>query len=82
VSKCSACQADVVFVRNEGSGRTMILDAKPEKRVVLLELGDPIYSVAQVLPALQSGTATGQVASVFVDHHATCPNVDQFRRST
>jgi hypothetical protein len=77
---CSACDAEVVFVPSDKSGASMICDAEPEKRLVLLDGGEPIYSIAQVRTALASGTATAKPASVFTDHHATCPEADQFRR--
>ncbi|MDP9301280.1 MAG: hypothetical protein M3P43_10375 [Actinomycetota bacterium] len=65
------------------TGRPMILDAKPKKGVVLrdtfndewadLRLGDdhPTYVEDQV---------RASVVDVYTDHHATCPNVDEFRK--
>ena len=79
---CSACGADVLFVKSDTSPSTLILNAEHEKHVVLLDGGEPIYSNAQVGAALRSGTATARVATVFTDHHVTCPHADQFRRST
>jgi len=79
---CSACGADVVFVRSETSKATMILDVKTEKHVLLLDYGKPAYSIDAVRQALEAGLATARVTSVFTDHHATCPHADQFRRST
>jgi hypothetical protein len=78
---CSACEAEVVFVPSARTGKPMILDAEPEKRIVLLDGGtEPVYGIDHVRAVLRSGTGRAKVASVFIDHHATCPEAERFRR--
>lgn len=67
MTTCRSCPAEVIFVPSAKSGARMILDAKPEKRVILLERGAPLPKVAQVVDA-------------YTDHHATCPRAGDWRR--
>lgn len=81
MSTCRSCGAEVVFVPSATSGKAIILDAKPEKRVVIL--GEPISAV----PSFISGgdpTAIGQlgkasVVSTWTDHHVTCPDAASWK---
>jgi hypothetical protein len=64
--RCRTCEAPVVFVRSAATGRAMILDGRPDKRVILrndlgemAEQGDP--------------AASASVVDVWTDHHVTCP---------
>lgn len=77
---CSACEAEVEFIPSAKTGKPTIVDATPEKRLVVLDGGEECYSIDHVRAAMRSGTATVKVATVFVDHHATCPRVEEFRR--
>ena len=66
--QCRSCQAEVIFVPSAKTGKPMILDAKPEKRVVLtLKRG------ATVLADGMHRDANATVVDAYVDHHATCP---------
>jgi hypothetical protein len=70
VSRCGwpdgGCGAEVIFVPSAKTGKNMILDATPEKRVVL-EL--------QEIGGTVGGPGTRQVARVvdtYLDHHGSC----------
>jgi len=66
MSKCRSCKAEIIWAATE-SGRAMPLDAKPEKRFVLMEI--------------QGGGADEAVAvDTYVSHFATCPEADKFRK--
>lgn len=69
---CRSCEAEVVFVRSDHSTATMILDAKPEKRLVLHNV------MGENGPSLWFGpldkTARARVVDAYTDHHATCPD--------
>lgn len=73
-SLCRSCQAPVLFVKSETTGRLMILDADPssEGRIVI-EGG-----AARVLKKdLLEQPATGPR---YVDHHVTCPAAAEWRK--
>lgn len=76
-TKCSACQADVVFVPSAKSGKAMILDAKPRKGGVLVLPG----ITNQLVPPEGVPHPAVAIVDVYTDHHATCPDADKFRRN-
>ena len=75
---CRACNAPVRFVRNDASGKWMILDAEPnaDGRIVL-EAGPVDSFVAHVL---KGGEAPLEGIKRYADHHATCPRAAEFRK--
>ncbi len=79
--QCRSCGASVLFVPSAKSGKPMILDAKPEKRVVLgsaittLEPDDGIVVGAQHPDA----ALIARVVRTYVDHHATCPAAAEWK---
>ncbi|MGH2683012.1 MAG: hypothetical protein ACRDIX_07245 [Actinomycetota bacterium] len=75
MSECRSCGAEVVFVPSAASTSVLILDAKPEKRVVLSDGAG--REVRPTHPA-----ARARVVDVYTDHHVTCPNADQWRGRT
>lgn len=76
---CRSCSAEVVFVPSGKSGKAMILDAMPEKRVVLRwdDLGT--YGDRLGEGDGQHGTQVADVLDVYTDHHATCPAASEWR---
>ena len=81
MSTCRSCKAEVIFVPSAKTGKPMILDAKPEKRIVLLAPAGRDPSVLAT-PWPESPWPDGKVAKVidtYVDHHATCPAAAQWK---
>lgn len=77
MSTCRSCDAEVIFVPSATSGRPVILDAQPEKRVVLVRLeGDT------VVPTKHVKDARAAVLDTYLDHHATCPNASDWKGKT
>jgi hypothetical protein len=86
MSECRSCGAEVVFVPSAKSGKPMILDAKPETRIVLRARGTgedgPIaYSLAEATFLVENG-GIAAVARVFTDHHVTCPKAKDWQGRT
>jgi hypothetical protein len=81
VAECRSCQAEVIFVPSAKTGKPMILDAKPEKRIVLViaEGRGGSHNVL-ALPEVQRKAA--RVVEVYVDHHATCPAAKEWQGRT
>lgn len=80
MSTCQSCNAEVVFVPSAKSGKPMILDAKPENRIVLIDVVTGItYATSAGTP---SETVRAQVVDTYVDHHATCPKAADWRNRT
>lgn len=78
---CRSCGADVQFVPSAKSGKPMILNVQPEKRVVVGELMLGMEPGA-ILVGYSHGDhmPTGaRVVDTFVDHHATCPKAEQWK---
>lgn len=63
-AQCSSCGEPILWVKSM-TGKPMPLNAKPEKRVVLIEGDD--------------GTK-GAVRDTYISHFATCPQADAFRK--
>lgn len=69
------CGAEILFVPNAKSGKTVILDAKPERRYLLVDETDYVGDEGDMEIVLV-GPGEGAVAVLVetrVDHHATCP---------
>lgn len=64
MARCKGCDAEIVWFKTE-SGANIPLDAKSEKRIVLI--GQPDGLVAKLL-------------DTYMPHHATCSHVDEFRK--
>jgi hypothetical protein len=87
MNQCRSCKANVIFVPSVKTGKPMILDAKPEKRVVI---GHTIYMDSvqtfdppgiQICPDASHGRAA-QVVDVYTDHHVTCPDAASWKGRT
>lgn len=65
-AKCSSCGADILWIKTM-TGKAMPLNAKPEKRVVLLTND-------------VTGLQRGDVRDTYVSHFASCPQADAFRK--
>lgn len=79
MARCRSCNADVVFIRSHKTGKPMILNAAPEKRVVIQDNDGVIARVPADGPAAPEADAL--VVDTFTPHHATCPAADKWRRS-
>lgn len=72
---CRSCRAPVFFVRSAATGRNMILNAEPDPAGNILIAEDLLgHPVAHVLGS--SGDGGGDL---YLDHHATCPNAEEWR---
>jgi hypothetical protein len=74
--KGADCEAEIIYVPSRKSGRTMVLDAKPRKAVILAPRGYGAWNQ----PETDVAKADALVVNVYTDHHATCPDADSFRR--
>lgn len=74
MSTCRSCEAEVVFVKSAATGRSMILDAKPAKGVVLTDSNGQLE--------LLEPWARAAVVDVYTDHHVTCPDAASWRGRT
>jgi hypothetical protein len=76
VTTCRDCPAEVLFVptgRTKPDGKPVfaILDAKPEKRVVLIDVQTGVTYATSLGPPSETTRAT--VVDTYTPHHATCP---------
>lgn len=81
---CQSCDAAVVFVPSAKSGKAMILDAKPEKRVIVghaLTSDEGEHAPAFILDQAKHicDHAVARVVDVYVDHHVTCPKAAEWK---
>jgi hypothetical protein len=79
VAECRSCQAEVIFVPSAKTGKPMILDAKPEKRVVLVHGHEPDDLCLAPPP---DNTHAARVVDTYVDHHVTCPAAASWKGRT
>lgn len=70
MSTCRSCGAEIVWAKTE-HGRTIPLDAKPERRFVL-NAGEGISF---------DSTTIARSVPTFGSHFATCPNADEHRKT-
>jgi len=83
MSTCRSCGDAVVFVPSAKSGKQMILDAKPAKGVVLVgtaEGSEPCEELWRAGGAAFHDGPAACVVDVYTDHHATCPQAEEWRR--
>lgn len=74
MTTCQSCGAEVVFVPSAKTGKPMILDAKPEKRVLLVDGTLSLHGlVGPIDKPADASDPMARVLSVYIDHHATCP---------
>jgi hypothetical protein len=69
---CRSCGADVIFVPSAKSGKPMILDAKPEKRIVLV-VAEGTGGSHNILAIPEIEHKAARIVDTYTDHHATCP---------
>jgi hypothetical protein len=65
-NKCRGCGADIIWVTTD-RGRTMPLDAKPEKRFVI-----DVF--------IDGKAHRAELVDTYISHFATCPRADEFRK--
>jgi hypothetical protein len=84
--QCRSCEAEVIFVPSAKTGKPMILDAKPEKRVVLVTKASTTDVAATVLVISseqpENALTQARVVDTYVDHHATCPASAEWKGRT
>jgi hypothetical protein len=83
MSRCESCKERVVFARNLGTGRFMILNTDPDYergnvRLTERDLPDPLLCV--VLTQQETVKAREAGEPLRIDHHAVCPEADKYRR--
>jgi len=86
---CRSCGADVRFVPSAKSGKAMILNAQPEKRLVLVVADDgrPPHPAGPLTLATNPREIDPSViehyrarmVDTYVDHHATCPAAKKWK---
>jgi hypothetical protein len=70
---CRSCGDEVFWIESE-TGKKMPVDAKPEKRIILMQQGGvPVLSVPD-------GNPIGKVVDVYTSHFATCPDATKWRK--
>lgn len=77
-ARCKGCGAAIVWAKTV-NGKAIPLDAKPERRQVYVLDADNLILAG--LTDVDDGVET-TVRSIptYMPHHATCKNVDQFRK--
>lgn len=80
---CRSCRADVVFVKSAATGKPMILDAKPDKGIVIFDgFNGEIATLHHVLGERGQEyreQCTALLADVWTDHHVTCPDAASWK---
>lgn len=77
--RCRSCGAPVIFVPSSKTGRTMILDAKPKKGVVVvLDVGTFAGETFMFEQPDEMGSVA-LVVDVYTDHHVTCPHAADWK---
>ncbi len=80
MTTCRSCDAEVLFVPSATTGKSMILDAKPSKGIVLLSETGLAESIRHLRPTAQlGGVFTAAVVDVYTDHHGTCPDAASWK---
>lgn len=74
MSSCRACHARILWVKTS-SGRSMPLDAVPTSDGNVLLDDEGIAHVQGQSSSLFPGD------TLYMPHHATCPNVEEFRKA-
>jgi hypothetical protein len=65
--KCRTCQAEIIWITMEESGKAHPVNPKPVQMVLATGEDDR--------------TKRGRVVSVYESHFATCPQADEHRKS-
>lgn len=73
--RCRACKAEVVWAKNADTGSTQIVDAAPSPRGNILVFVTPAGTMCRVIPKDEQ-----EGLELRLDHHATCPEAQRFRR--
>jgi hypothetical protein len=77
--KCRSCRADVIFLRNAKSGSTVILDALPIRRYVMIDDTLSLHGLVGLIDSrADSSDPAGLLVETYTDHHATCPNAAEW----
>lgn len=71
LTSCSSCGASIFFVRHARTRNMVPVDAKPEKRLVLVTRADG--------PGAEDETLA-KVEDTFVSHFVTCVNAKSHRK--
>ena len=74
-TNCESCGAEIIFVASATTNKLMPLDAKPEKRIILVDL------VGVLVGGLEPRGARARVVDTYISHFATCEFADQHRRT-
>lgn len=80
MERCRSCRAEVIFVHSATSEATMILDAKPEKRIVLSARDDnPLLASVMKYDPARPHRLVARLVDVYTDHHVTCSSANEWR---
>lgn len=81
---CRTCKAPVFFAKNEKTGRNMILDEQPtrEGNVIVVQGSHSEGDTARVYGNAAAAAIAYPDAPRFIDHHATCPDAEEWRART
>ncbi len=80
---CRSCHQPVLFVPSAKSGKPLILNAEPEKRVVLIDRQHNSVAPAAEHERLRlHDRLAAAVVNAYTDHHATCPKAGQWKGRT
>ena len=71
MATCSSCGADLIFVKSVTTGKPMPLDAKPMKRIVLVDLVGGLD---------HKDGSCGRVVDTYLSHFVSCPDAVQHRK--
>jgi hypothetical protein len=78
--KCKGCGAPVAFIESAVSRQLMILDPEPvpHGNIIVREGKAVVLKKCDLFTPDDEPVKLGEPR--YLDHHATCPNRDQFRR--
>lgn len=65
---CKGCGADIEFVVSKTSGKLMPVDVESKQKRVA------------VVSVTEGGDKEVRMLDTYISHHATCPNVADFRK--
>lgn len=74
------CGAEILWATTK-DGKPQPLDAEPVKRVILVE-GHDVDRLARDNPTEPGRNVRARVVDTYTPHHATCPEVSNFRAPT
>lgn len=79
-TECRSCGASVVFVTSAKSTSTMILNAEPGRGLLVARVRH-VHLLVPTDASKRLDELVAGVVPVYTDHHATCPDTDDWRRS-